>query len=228
MENIIETYGLKRSFLVGANRIQALAGVDISCPKGKLIIIRGRSGSGKTTLINILGGLDRPDAGQVLYGKADIHNLSEKELTEWRRKEVGFVFQSFALMPHLTALENVELPQRFLSVPWRIRQERAKECLHLVGLSKRSRHRALELSGGEQQRVAIARAITNHPRLILADEPTGELDYETGMRVMELFRKIVDGEGVTIIVSTHDQAASEFGDIQYIIEDGHLVKEVNQ
>ncbi|HEX2953800.1 MAG TPA: ATP-binding cassette domain-containing protein, partial [Bacillota bacterium] len=117
------------------------------------------------------------------------------------------------------------LPQRFLGTAWRRRQERAQECLHLVGLSKRSHHRALELSGGEQQRVAIARAIINRPQLILADEPTGELDFETGMRVMELFRKIVDGEGVTIVVSTHDQAASEYGDIQYVIEDGKLVKE---
>ncbi|HEX2954033.1 MAG TPA: ATP-binding cassette domain-containing protein, partial [Bacillota bacterium] len=111
METILVTYGLKRSFLVGTNRIHALSGIDISCPKGKLIIIRGRSGSGKTTLINIIGGLDRPDAGQVIYRGADIHSLAEQELTEWRRKEVGFVFQSFALMPHLTALENVELPQ---------------------------------------------------------------------------------------------------------------------
>lgn len=223
METILEAHDLKRSFLVGTNSINALAGVTIACPKGKLIIVRGRSGSGKTTLINIIGGLDRPDAGRVLFQGQDLHTLPDRELTEWRRKSVGFVFQSFALMPHLTALENVELPQRFCGISWRARQERAKECLHMVGLSKRAHHRALELSGGEQQRVAIARAIVNRPGLILADEPTGELDFETGMRVMELFQEIVRRDGVTVILSTHDPAAGEFGDMQFIIEDGKLV-----
>lgn len=224
MEAILETRDLYRSFQVGTNTVHALAGVNLSCPKGRLIVIRGRSGSGKTTLLNIVGGLDRPSAGEVLFRGENLHALDELGLTGWRRKEVGFVFQSFALMPHLTALENVELIQRFEGTAWRQRMERAEECLRLVGLSKRAHHRALELSGGEQQRVAIARAVANRPGLILADEPTGALDFETGMRVMELFREIVDRDGVTVIVSTHDAAASEFGDMQFVIEDGKLME----
>lgn len=225
METILEAIDVHRSFQVGAHIVHALSGVTITCPKGRLIIIRGRSGSGKTTLLNIIGGLDRPNSGQVLVHGENLHGMGEKELTQWRRKEVGFVFQSFALMPHMTALENVELSQRFGNVAWRVRQERARECLHMVGLSKRAQHRALELSGGEQQRVAIARAIANRPALILADEPTGELDFETGMRVMELFREIVDRDGVTVVISTHDIAAFEFGDVRQAIEDGKIAPE---
>jgi ABC-type lipoprotein export system ATPase subunit len=162
----------------------------------------------------------------VLFDGRDLHSLPGDQLTGWRRKEVGFVFQSFALMPHLTALENVELPLRIAGLSWRGRRARAQECLRMVGLAKRSQHRTLELSGGEQQRVGIARAIANQPRLILADEPTGELDFETGMRVMELFREIVDRDKVTICVATHDAAAAEFGDVVFFSRDGKLAEEV--
>lgn len=210
---------------MGTETVHALAGVSLTLPGGSLVVLRGRSGSGKTTLLNILGGLDRPSTGCVLYQGRDLRGLSEAELTAWRRRRVGFVFQSFALLPHLTALENVELPLRIAGAPWRDRHARAQECLHLVGLAKRARHRAFELSGGEQQRVGIARAIVNQPGLVLADEPTGELDFETGMRVMELFRTIVDRQGVTVCVATHDPAAVQFGDLRLAIEDGRLVQE---
>jgi putative ABC transport system ATP-binding protein len=225
-EHLIEVQNLYRNYLVGSNTVQALAGLSLGIPKGKLVIIRGRSGSGKTTLLNLIGGLDRPSEGQVIYNGRDLHERSETELTNWRRREVGFVFQSFALLPQLTALENVALPLRFVKTHWRERQERAQECLKMVGLTKRAKHRALELSGGEQQRVAIARAIVNRPAVILADEPTGELDFETGMKVMELFREIVDRDGVTVCVATHDAAVSEFGDFSVFIKDGKLTEEV--
>lgn len=225
MDVILETHELCREFHLGGNTVRAVDHVSLSLPKGKLIIIRGRSGSGKTTLLNLLGGLDIPSSGQVYYLGKNLHSLSEAELTDWRRREVGFIFQSFALLPHMNALENVELPMRFSGMPWKERRVRAEHCLQSVGLLKRARHRALELSGGEQQRVAIARAIANSPRLIIADEPTGELDFETGMRVMELFRQIVEHDGVTVLVSTHDAAASEYGDIHWTIQDGQLVEE---
>jgi ABC-type lipoprotein export system ATPase subunit len=222
MANLFEVCDICREYVIGSNTVQALTGVTLTVQERELVIIQGRSGSGKTTLLNVMGGLDRPSAGQVLYNGWDIHHSTEAEHTEWRRREVGFVFQSFALLPQLTALENVALPLRFIKVAWREGQERAQECLRMVGLSKRAKHRALELSGGEQQRVAIARAIVNRPKVILADEPTGELDFETGMKVMELFREIVDRDGVTVCVATHDVAVSEFGDVKVYIQDGKL------
>lgn len=226
MGDIFEICNVDREFSVGSNIVRALDGVSLKIQKGNLVIIRGRSGSGKTTLLNIIGGLDRPTAGRVFYNGQDLQLCTGAELNQWRRREVGFVFQSFALLPHLTALENVVLPMRFIGVALGQRQERASECLKMVGLSKRAKHRTWELSGGEQQRVAIARAMANRPAVILADEPTGELDFETGMKVMELFREIVDHEGITVCVATHDPAVSEFGDTKIYLQDGQLAKEV--
>ena len=223
---ILEAREVSRVYHAGANTVHALSGVNMELHEGRMIVIGGRSGSGKTTLLNILGGLDRPDGGKVLFRGQDLHALSEVELTDWRRHQVGLVFQSFALMPHLTAIENVEIPLRLAGVPWRERRERAEECLHLVGLYKRAKHRALELSGGEQQRTGIARAIANQPSLILADEPVGELDFETGLRVLELFRTIVDRNGITVCISTHDSAAGDYSDEKLCIEDGKLVPEI--
>ena len=224
---ILEAREVSRVYHVGANTVHALSGVSMELHEGRMIVIGGRSGSGKTTLLNILGGLDRPDGGKVLFRGQDLHALSEVELTDWRRHQVGLVFQSFALMPHLTAIENVEIPLRLAGVPWRERRERAEECLHLVGLYKRAKHRALELSGGEQQRTGIARAIANQPSLILADEPMGELDFETGLRVLELFRTIVDRNGITVCIATHDSAAGDYSDEKLCIEDGRLVPETD-
>ncbi|MCL6557342.1 MAG: ABC transporter ATP-binding protein [Firmicutes bacterium] len=225
MEALIEAHDLHRCFLVGGTVVNALNGVSLSIPKGRLVILRGPSGSGKTTLLNLLGGLDEPTSGRVLYNGRDLRTMNEEERTIWRRKEVGFVFQSFALIPHMTALENVELILRIAGVPWKERRALAQESLQMVGMAKRAHHRALELSGGEQQRIAIARAIANRPALVLADEPTGALDFETGMRVMELFRTIIDRHGITFCVATHDPAAGEFGDHRFYMRDGKLAEE---
>ncbi|MGE5528907.1 MAG: ABC transporter ATP-binding protein [Patescibacteria group bacterium] len=226
VDAVVEALELYRTFQVGETQVRALNGISLAVPRAALTIIRGRSGSGKTTLLNIIGGLDRPTSGRVLVCGRNVHSLTGAELTAWRRREVGFVFQSFALMPHLTALENVELPLRIQGVSWRKRRARAQECLRQVGLVKRAHHRAVELSGGEQQRVGIARALSCRPSLILADEPTGELDFETGMRVMGLFREIVDREGISVCVATHDPAAGEYGDLEFLLEDGRLAGEV--
>jgi putative ABC transport system ATP-binding protein len=187
-----------------------------------LVALKGRSGSGKTTLLNLIGGLDRPTTGQVLFYDDDITRMSDARLTLLRRHRIGFVFQSFALMPILSAYENVELPMRISGVPARQRHERTLALLETVGLTKRMKHRAFELSGGEQQRVAIARALVSRPALILADEPTGELDSHTGLAIMRLFRRVIESEGVTVCLTTHDPIIMEIADITYQIVDGEL------
>lgn len=214
-----------RIYQTGGTEVRALSGVTMSVPQGQLVVIKGRSGSGKTTALNMMGGLDRPTRGQVFFKGTEISTFGEKTLTRWRREEVGFVFQSFGLLPYLTAEENVELPLRIAGYPSSKRRARAQECLELVGLRQRARHRILELSGGEQQRVGIARALTMNPSLILADEPTGELDFATSMKVMELFRALVDDHGVTVCLVSHDPAVEEFGDKIYELADGRVVKE---
>ncbi|NMB45756.1 MAG: ABC transporter ATP-binding protein [Firmicutes bacterium] len=213
-----------RVFKTGNTEVRALDGVDMSIFPGQLVVIKGRSGSGKTTALNMMGGLDQPTRGQVLFKGEDISTFNERMLTRWRRKEVGFVFQSFGLLPYLTAYENVELPLKIVGRSLGERRARTEECLELVGLGPRAQHRILELSGGEQQRVAIARALTISPSLILADEPTGELDFATSMKVMELFRSLVDEHGVTICVVSHNPAVEEFGDKVYEMADGRVLE----
>ncbi|HET7559672.1 MAG TPA: ABC transporter ATP-binding protein, partial [Limnochordia bacterium] len=203
----------------------ALKGVSLTLNRGTFAMLRGRSGSGKTTLLNVMGGLDRPSRGRVLFKGRDIGKLSDKQATRWRRTEVGFVFQAFALVQVLTAIENVELPMRVAGVKASVRRQRARECLNMVGLGKRAGHRVYELSGGEQQRVSIARAISNRPELLLADEPTGELDEKTSIQILTLFQEIVAAEGLTICMATHDPTASEYGDITYSLVDGRIVAE---
>jgi len=183
--------------------------------------LKGRSGSGKTTLLNMLGGLDRPTNGEIyLFGKP-ITKMSADELTELRRHKIGFVFQSFAIMPAFSAIENVELMLRIAGIR-KSRRERAMRCLEIVGLRAWAHHRPWELSGGQQQRVAIARALATHPALILADEPTGELDSGTGRQILALFRYIVEREGITIIMATHDPVIEEYAHIVYEISDGQV------
>jgi ABC-type lipoprotein export system ATPase subunit len=182
----------------------------------------GRSGSGKTTLLNLLGGLDRPTSGKVILNGHDTSLLSDNDLTQLRRHHLGFVFQSFALLPFLSALENVELTLRLSGAAARARRERAMECLDLVGLAKRANHRPYELSGGEQQRVAIARALAPNPALILADEPTGQLDSLTGLSIFRLFEALVANHGATMVVATHDRTVEELPYLVYRLEDGHV------
>lgn len=218
--------GVERTFRFGSREVHALAGLDLTVEAGRLVALMGRSGSGKTTTLNLMGGLDRPTAGRVLYRGRDLAGFSDRELTLWRRREVGFVFQAFALLPSLTAFENVELPLRIAGRAPKEAAERAHACLERVGLAKRARHRSFELSGGEQQRVGIARALVTRPRVILADEPTGELDQETAIRILELFRAIVETEGVTVCMTTHDPTVSRFADVVYSLEDGRLKESV--
>jgi len=186
-------------------------------------MLRGRSGSGKTTLLNILGALDRPTEGQVFFDGEDITGMSDNARDEFRRLQTGFVFQSIALISTMTAYENVEFCLRVAGIPHPERVRRAEECLDLVGLDRRMNHRTQELSGGEQQRVAIARAIAHQPSVVFADEPTAELDTNTGLQVVLLFKKIIAEQGVTVVMTTHDPNMMEVGDNVIMLEDGMVV-----
>ena len=199
----------------------ALHDVSVEIPRGKLTILKGRSGSGKTTLMNILCGLDQPTEGKVQLDGREITDMSDRERTQLRRTEIGFVFQSVALIPIMTAAENVEYALRLSG--WKgDRKARVKECLEMVGLSKRMSHLPNEMSGGEQQRVAIARAIAFGPKLIFADEPTGELDTNTALQVVKIFKELNRSQGVSILMTTHDKGFMEIGDQVYSLENGEL------
>ena len=224
MQNMIQTQGVKRCFKTNGGEFWALKGIDVQIPKGGLTILKGRSGSGKTTLLNILGALDLPTEGAILFDGEDITQMGEKQRSALRRKKIGFVFQSVALIPMMTAYENVEYALR-LSRYSGNRKERAMECLKMVGLAQRMNHLPQELSGGEQQRVAIARAIAHKPQVIFADEPTAELDTQTGLQVVKIFKDLTRLEGVTIVMTTHDTALMEIGDAVYALEDGEVCHE---
>ena len=219
---LITTVDLWRTYLLGSEEINALRGVNFSVMPGQFIAVVGRSGSGKTTLLNILAGLDKPTSGSVLFQDRDVAEMSEHDLTELRRHQIGFVFQSFGLLPLLSALENVELPLRIAGVRTREREERTREALEIVGLWNRAKHRPYELSGGEQQRVAIARAIVNEPPLILADEPTGELDSNNARSIFGLFKEMVQNRGISVVSATHDSTLLEMADEVKEIRDGQL------
>lgn len=224
MENIITGKGIIKDFpLAGGETFHALKGLDLTIGRGQLVILKGRSGSGKTTLMNILSALDYPTCGEVLFKGKDLARLSEKERSRIRRFDIGFVFQSVALVPMMNASENVEFALR-LSRFQGDRKKRAEECLKLVGLGSRLQHMPQELSGGEQQRVAIARAIAHKPEIIFADEPTAELDTNTGLQVVKIFRELTAAEGVTIVMTTHDTGLMEIGDKVYQLEDGEFVE----
>lgn len=224
MEYIITAKGIKKGFpITGGDTFWALKGLDLEIPKGKLTIFKGRSGSGKTTLMNILSTLDSPTEGQILFREEDIAGLSEKQRSLFRRTTIGFVFQSVALIPMMTAYENVEFSLRLAKYPGN-RQERVEECLKMVGLSNRMHHLPQELSGGEQQRVAIARAIAHKPEVLFADEPTAELDTATGLQVIKIFKDLCTSEGVTIVMTTHDTGLMELGDVVFQLEDGEFVE----
>ena len=202
----------------------ALRDINIHVPQGKLTILKGRSGSGKTTLMNILSTLDGPSEGNVIFDGEDVTHYSEDKRTRLRREKIGFVFQSVALIPMMNALENVEFALR-LARSKEDRTARAMECLAMVGLDKRAKHMPQELSGGEQQRVAIARAIAHKPRVLFADEPTAELDTNTGLQVMHIFKEMIRESGITIVMTTHDMDLAAAGDCIYTLKDGEICDE---
>ena len=222
-EPIIETVDLWRIYTLGDQEIPALRGVNLQIGAGQYLSLKGRSGSGKTTLLNCLGGLDRPTRGAVRILGQEIGGWRERELTTWRRHQVGFIFQSLGLLPALSAYENVELILRMIGVKGKERHARTMDCLELVGLVKWMDHRPYELSGGQQQRVAIARALANRPRMILADEPTGELDSKTARDILGLFRRIVQEQQVTMLMATHDSLSDEYVDYILHLRDGQIV-----
>jgi ABC-type lipoprotein export system ATPase subunit len=216
---------VSRRFHLGSEDVWALRHIDVSVQPGEFVAIIGRSGSGKTTLLNIIAGLDRPTEGEVLIDDKRVDTMHEAELNELRRHTLGFIFQSFGLLPLLSAQENVELPLRIAGFKHGERTRRARRVLDMVGLGRRAEHRPYELSGGEQQRVAIARALATEPALMLADEPTGELDSATATAIFNLLRDIARGEGITIITSTHDRLVMEMADRIEELVDGHKASE---
>ena len=218
---IIRAVDVERIYTLGETQVPALRGVSLEVEQGVLAALRGRSGSGKTTLLNIIGGLDRPTRGEVFLFNLPVSSMSSDEITELRRKRIGFVFQSFAIMPMFSAVENVELMLRIAGFTYD-RRKLAMRALEIVGLGPWAHHRPWELSGGQQQRVAIARALSTHPDLIIADEPTGELNSTTGRQIMALFRYIAVKEGITILMATHDPMIEEYAHIVYELGDGQV------
>lgn len=219
---LVRVEGVTRVYSLGQTEIHALRGLDLTIGRGELVAITGASGSGKTTLLNLIGGLDQPTSGHVYFNGRDIAGLPEEELIKLRRHEIGFVFQSFALLPTFSAFENVDLVLRLAGVRRRERRARALACLEAVGLADRAHHRPYELSGGQRQRVAIAKALANEPALILADEPTGELDSATGRQILQLLGGLVHHKGVTVIVATHDPTIRNFATMIYELQDGRV------
>jgi len=227
MATILEAKDVRKSYQMGKVPVQALRGVSFDVDKGEYLTIFGPSGSGKSTLLHLLGGLDRPDAGEILIDGSNIHRLSESKLAELRLTKIGFVFQFFNLLPRLTALGNVELPLVIAGASEKETSTKAKEMLKFMGLESREEHRPYELSGGEQQRVAIARALINEPKIVLADEPTGNLDTKTGWEIVQLMKKLNDEKGQTFIVVTHDPRIADEADRAIHLKDG-IVEEIKE
>jgi len=220
MTRILEVREVKKSYRMGKVIVPALRGVSFDVDEGELLTIFGPSGSGKSTLLHLMGGLDRPDEGEILVDGSNLLKLSDDKLAKIRLVKIGFVFQFFNLLPRLTALRNMELPLAIAGLPEKETLERAKEMLKLVGLEARMNHKPSELSGGEQQRVAIARALINNPRIVLADEPTGNLDTKTGWEIVQLMKKLNEDKGQTFVVVTHDPHIAEAADRIIHIKDG--------
>jgi len=219
---VISTEEISRSFGSREQVVMAVNRVTMDVHSGESLALVGRSGSGKTTLLNLIAGLDQPTSGKAIFEGRELAALSEKELVELRRHKIGFIFQSFGLIPLLSAYENVELPLHISGVSWRERRRRATETLQLVGLGPRAKHRPYELSGGEQQRVAIARALVTAPDVLFADEPTGELDTVTAKSIASILKDIVQQRGVTVVVATHDLTLARTCDRVLTMEDGML------
>ncbi len=219
---MVEARDITRTFGHGNTAVHAVRGVSFTIRRGQLVALIGRSGSGKTTLLNIVGGLDSPTSGLVMVGGRDVSAMSAGERTLLRRSTISFIFQSFGLIPMLTAAENVGIPLRIARTPRAEREERVRLLLSVVGLDQHVNQRPGELSGGQQQRVAIARALAVQPELLIADEPTGQLDSETGRQIMRLLRTVVAAEGITVLVATHDPALLDMADEVLALDDGRL------
>jgi len=220
----IQVESLWRIYETGSQEVPALRGLTFQIEPGSYVALKGRSGSGKTTLLNCLSGLDDPTSGRVLVLGREVTRMTEAERTHWRSQEMGLVFQSFGLIPTLSAYENIDLMLRLAGLRAGERQKRTKEMLQLVGLQKWADHRPYEMSGGQQQRIAVARALSNHPKLILADEPTGELDTTTAREILALFRKIVEEQDVTFLMTSHDPVVDVYVDRVLQLKDGMLVE----
>jgi putative ABC transport system ATP-binding protein len=225
---VVELENLEKSYRLGKVTVNALRGVTLKLQQGEFMVIMGPSGSGKTTLLNIIGTLDKPSSGRALVDGEDITRMNDGQLTKLRRHKIGFVFQFHNLIPVLTALENVELPLLTSGVKRNVLRDRAMELLSRVGLQNRTDHLPDELSGGEQQRVAIARALANHPRIVLADEPTGDLDTKTGFEVVELMHGMAKEEGTSVVVVTHDPIVAERADRLVEMRDGRIAEKVRE
>lgn len=217
---IVEARDLVKSYKMGQKTIEVLRGVNLRIFKGDYLAIKGASGAGKSTLLHLIGGLDAPDSGDILFNGVPINRFDSYQLSKWRNKNIGFVFQAYHLLPELTALENVMLPARMARVSPRLARSKAEELLARVGLKERFEHRPRELSGGEQQRVAIARALINEPNIILADEPTGNLDSRTGEQIIQLLIELRQENGLTLVIATHDWRVAQKAEKQVEIIDG--------
>lgn len=222
--SLIEIRGLKKYYKLGDNIIKALDGIDLDIGDGEFVALLGTSGSGKSTLLNMLAGLERPSKGTIKYGNISLTDLDENQITKFRNLNVGFVFQSYNLLPYLSAWENVSLPLTFKGLDKEDRKKEAEKILKEVGLSDRMNNKPNELSGGQQQRVSIARAFVGRPRIIFADEPTGNLDTKTSFEIMNLIKKITRENNQTFIMVTHDDEMTEFADKVLYMRDGHLEK----
>ena len=218
----IQAIDISRTFQLSGETVTAVKKMTFNVYPGRFIALVGRSGSGKTTLLNLLAGLDHPTAGQVLFEGRDMAKFKEKDFIQLRRHRIGVVFQSFALLPLLSAYENVELPMRIAGLSSSDRRRRTQESLEMVGLNRRARHRPFELSGGEQQRVSIARAVAMEPDIVLADEPTGELDSTNAQAIFGLFRQMVTDQGMSVVATTHDHTLLDMADQIYTMQDGEL------
>ena len=219
---LVDVRDVERTFGSGRTAAHALRGVSFTVRRGQLTALCGRSGSGKTTLLNVIGGLDTPTAGTLTVAGREVTRMSERERMELRRDTIAFIFQSFGLIPMLSAAENVGIPLRIIGTPSADRDQRVAMMLEIVGLSEHAAHRPDELSGGQQQRVGIARALAGRPQLLIADEPTSQLDLETGLQIMRLLLTVVRSEGITVLVATHDEALMDLADEIIRLEDGQI------
>jgi len=224
METAIELRDIEKEYDLGAIKLHVLKEIKLKVKKSDIVAIMGPSGSGKSTMLHMLGCLDRPTRGKIIIDGVDVSRLNDDELAKIRREKIGFIFQFFYLIPSLTALKNVELPMTFIKSSAKDREERAKELLKMVGLEERMYHKPSQLSGGESQRVAIARALANNPQIILADEPTGNLDSKSGKEIMDILVKLNKKRGVTLIIVTHDPSIARHAEKVINLKDGKIIK----